>query len=99
METVIYGNLQSEALEVILREGRYFLRYDAGAHQMAWREDVRLLSIGERAKELVQRISACGLSPSWRGYWTGVQRKQELLFWRGSWANSQFLSDQIPTGA
>jgi len=39
METVIYGNLQSEALEVILREGRYFLRYDAGAHQMAWRED------------------------------------------------------------
>ena len=74
----------------------YLLDY---ATEMAWREDVRLLSIGERAKELVQRISACGLSPSWRGYWTGVQRKQELLFWRGSWANSQFLSDQIPTGA
>ena len=39
METVIYGNLLSEALEVVFREGRYFLRYDAGAHQMAWRED------------------------------------------------------------
>jgi hypothetical protein len=39
METVIYGNLQSEALEVVFREGRYFLRYDAGTHQMAWRED------------------------------------------------------------
>lgn len=39
MATVIYGDLQSGALEVVLREGRYFLRYDAGAHQMAWRED------------------------------------------------------------
>ncbi len=27
------------ALEVVLRGGRYFVRYDAGAHCDAWRED------------------------------------------------------------
>jgi hypothetical protein len=26
-------------LEVVRRGDRYFVRYDAGAHQMAWRED------------------------------------------------------------
>lgn len=27
------------ALTVILRQGKYFVRYDAGAHQEIWRED------------------------------------------------------------
>lgn len=27
------------ALTVILREGKYFVRYDAGSHQEIWRED------------------------------------------------------------
>jgi hypothetical protein len=39
MERIIYGNLQGEGLEVVTRDGRYFLRYDAGAHAIAWRED------------------------------------------------------------
>lgn len=39
METRVYGDLNAEGLEVVCREGRYFVRYDAGAHQMAWRED------------------------------------------------------------
>ena len=39
MNTVVYGNLQSSGLEVVLRDGRYFVRYDAGSHAVAWRED------------------------------------------------------------
>ncbi|VVD91551.1 hypothetical protein PPN31114_01688 [Pandoraea pneumonica] len=39
METRVFGNIQHEGLEVVEREGRYFVRYDAGAHQIAWRED------------------------------------------------------------
>lgn len=39
MEKVIYGNLHNEGLEVIEREGQYFVRYDAGSHNSAWRED------------------------------------------------------------
>jgi hypothetical protein len=39
MENRIFGNLAQEGLEVVERDGRYFVRYDAGAHQVAWRED------------------------------------------------------------
>lgn len=39
MERVVYGNLKSEGLEVVARDDRYFVRYDAGAHQVVWRED------------------------------------------------------------
>ena len=38
MEKHIYGNL-NEGLEIIERNSSYFVRYDAGAHQEAWRED------------------------------------------------------------
>ena len=39
MEEVVFGSLESEGLEIICRSGRYFVRYDAGAHNVAWRED------------------------------------------------------------
>jgi hypothetical protein len=39
MEERVYGDVNSEGLEVVRRSGRYFVRYDAGAHQTAWRED------------------------------------------------------------
>lgn len=39
METRVYGDINTGGLEVVCRSDRYFVRYDAGAHQMAWRED------------------------------------------------------------
>lgn len=39
MEEKIYGDLDSEGIEIVLRDGRLFVRYDAGAHQVVWRED------------------------------------------------------------
>ena len=39
MEVRVYGNLNAEGLEVVQRHDRSFVRYDAGAHQIAWRED------------------------------------------------------------
>lgn len=39
METVVFGSLNDEGLEVVERLGRLYVRYDAGAHQSAWRED------------------------------------------------------------
>jgi hypothetical protein len=38
-EIRVFGNLSQEGLEVVEREGRFFVRYGAGAHQIAWRED------------------------------------------------------------
>lgn len=39
-EEKLFGlELRKDYLEVVRRGGRFFVRYDAGAHQMAWRED------------------------------------------------------------
>ena len=38
-DVIRFGNLQEIGVEVVEREGRLFIRYDAGAHQVAWRED------------------------------------------------------------
>lgn len=39
-EEKLFGlELATDCLEVVRRGDRYFVRYDAGAHQMAWRED------------------------------------------------------------
>lgn len=32
--------LDKDNLEVVRRGDRYFVRYDAGAHQMAWRDEI-----------------------------------------------------------
>lgn len=57
METVDYGSLDNEGLEIVARDGRYFVRYDAGAHQIMWREDevteseLASIKLGGRAQQ------------------------------------------------
>ena len=74
METRVFGNLLNEALEVVQRNGSYFLRYDAGALQMAWREDELSAAEFEQLRqgrpgeysvilELQRRIRARGEDP------------------------------------
>ncbi|MET3931761.1 hypothetical protein ABIE51_003648 [Lysobacter sp. OAE881] len=66
--------------EVIERDGRYFVRYDAGSHQVTWREDeisaddldvIRSSSEGiEIVLRAVQRrLLAAGIDP-YRANWT-----------------------------
>jgi hypothetical protein len=74
MEEVVFGSLDSEGLEIVSRDGRYFVRYDAGTHNVAWREDeiteLEADSIrGGRAAEheamlgLQKRLEATGVNP------------------------------------
>ena len=39
MDRLLYGGLDRDVIEVIERDGRRYIRYDAGAHQIAMRED------------------------------------------------------------
>ena len=40
MEEKLFNlHLSTDNLEVVLRNGDYFVRYDAGSQQMVWRED------------------------------------------------------------
>ncbi|WP_457447980.1 hypothetical protein [Roseateles sp. P5_E4] len=75
METRVYGDLNAEGLEVVCRAERYFVRYDAGAHQMAWREDEITLDEFNRLRvnrteeyeviiELQRRIRSQGNDPN-----------------------------------
>jgi len=74
MEEVIFGSLESGGLEIICRGGQYFVRYDAGAHMVAWREDeisereVALIRSGIAAEYevilgLQQRLEVTGANP------------------------------------
>ncbi|RBA25494.1 IS1595 family transposase [Herminiimonas fonticola] len=49
------------------------------SNDMAWREDVRRLSEGEKMKELFSKIMKNGLSRWWRGYFQGHHREGEFL--------------------
>jgi transposase-like protein len=49
------------------------------ANEMAWREDTRRFSEGERLKDLFNMIFKNGLSRWWRGYHQGHHREIELL--------------------
>lgn len=80
MEETVFGDLAAQGLEVVRRDGRYFVRYDAGAHQVAWREDeltgeeferLRLSRQDEYAVLLgvQRRVSASGGDP-YRQNWT-----------------------------
>lgn len=51
---------------------------DYGA-EIAWREDTRRLSTGNRFKHLLRTALGVGLSLWWRGYTHGKHRKEELL--------------------
>jgi hypothetical protein len=74
MEEKIYGDIDAEGLEVIRRDGRLFVRYDAGAHQVVWREDeisqadLERMKGGEQAEyrvllEVQKRIERSGQDP------------------------------------
>ncbi len=74
MENRVFGNLSQEGLEVVERETRFFVRYDAGAHQTAWREDeisaeeFALLKSGKSAEyqtiiTLQRRLQSLGIDP------------------------------------
>jgi hypothetical protein len=39
METLAHGDLKTEGIEVVRRDGRLYVRCDAGAHTVQWRED------------------------------------------------------------
>ncbi|WP_139169399.1 hypothetical protein [Microbulbifer yueqingensis] len=40
MEKILCGEISKGSVQVIVRDSAYFIRYDAGAHQVVWREDV-----------------------------------------------------------
>jgi len=74
MEEVVFGNLESEGLEIVSRGDRYFVRYDASAHNVAWREDeitelevaaIRSGRVTEHEAMLVlqKRLIATGVNP------------------------------------
>ena len=80
MESVIFGVSEERGLEVIERAGRYFVRYDAGAHQVAWREDeisaadLALVASGrEGATQMLfalqRRLETSGVDP-YRSNWS-----------------------------
>ena len=80
METVLFGGLDEQAFEVVERSGRYYARYDAGAHQIAWREDeissaeLALIEsepdgVSQVLRSLQQRLAASGVDP-YRSNWS-----------------------------
>ena len=80
MEKVIHGDLEAQEFEVIERSGRYFVRYNAGAHQTAWREDeisladLELIQSGPEGESralfgLQKRLLASGVDP-YRSNWS-----------------------------
>lgn len=50
------------------------------ATEMAWREDVRKMTEGQKRDVLLKAVFNSGLSRWWRGYWQGYHRSGELLF-------------------
>ncbi|WP_196138404.1 hypothetical protein [Aliikangiella sp. G2MR2-5] len=39
MEKVIYGKISLSTIQIVKRDDKFYIRYDAGAHQIVWRED------------------------------------------------------------
>lgn len=80
------SNNQAESFNARVRRGtegiylnvsnKYLTDYAA---EMAWREDTRKLSTGNRFKHLLQEALWVGMSWWWRGYTHGKHRQQELL--------------------
>jgi transposase-like protein len=56
---------------------RYMIDY---ATEMAWREDHRRETEGQRLGDLLRRSLSVGLSRWWRGYWQGFMRSDEMLW-------------------
>ncbi|OSZ71555.1 IS1595 family transposase [Hydrogenophaga sp. IBVHS1] len=80
------SNNQAESFNARVRRGtegiylnvsnKYLTDY---ASEMAWREDTRKLSTGNRFKHLLQEALWVGMSWWWRGYTHGKHRQDELL--------------------
>lgn len=49
------------------------------AQEMAWREDTRRYSTGEKLRDVFAKLNRAGRSQWWRGYWQGKRRGHELL--------------------
>lgn len=56
---------------------RYMIDY---ATEMAWREDYRRKTEGQKFKDLLRKSMSSGLSRWWRGYWQGSKRNNEMLW-------------------
>lgn len=50
------------------------------AVEMAWREDMRRKTHGQKLESLLKATFSHGLSKWWRGYWQGFKREGELLW-------------------
>ena len=79
METLVFGNLAQEGLEVVSRNGSYFVRYDAGSHCIAWREDeisvqeFDLIKSGKQGEyqailNMQRRLESSGVNPYQRNW-------------------------------
>ena len=86
MEQRVHGDQARQGLEVVSRDGRHFLRYDAGAHQSAWREDeitaeefaqLRRGPNGEHQTvlDVQRRLQQAGIDP-YRPNWTPPDHRQ-----------------------
>jgi len=82
METHEYGSISSEGLEIVRRDGRLLVRYDAGAHFAQWREDEiteeeydGLLSDGRGSNrtllEIQRRLEKAGVDP-YKSNWSPI---------------------------
>lgn len=71
--------MRENSLEVIRRDGRLYVRYDAGAHYSIWREDEiteeelrglrgGISSCNRTMLEIQQRLKASGVDP-WASNW------------------------------
>jgi len=69
---IIDGNLSEKGIEVVCRGNRYFVRYDAGSHQVAWREDeisteeLSQIESGDASEALLalqRRLELAGIDP------------------------------------
>ncbi len=72
--TVRELSLEEDGIEIVKRDNRYYVRYDAGAHQVCWREDEISEEEAEKVKsgkaveydviiELQRRLIASGIDP------------------------------------
>ncbi|MGF1868243.1 hypothetical protein L4D15_23850 [Enterovibrio norvegicus] len=55
MEKVIYGFVSQGSIEIVERNSKFYVRYDAGAHQVTWREDE---ITDEEVQTIIQNESA-----------------------------------------
>lgn len=80
------NNNQAESYFGRMRRGEYGVYHGMRpqylafyAHEFAWREDVRRMTLNEKFLNLMQKIFRCGHSKAWRGYIQGHRLGFEYL--------------------